>query len=99
MGLDGIDNGFMIFNNHRIPYDALLDRLSSIDIDGNFKSDISNVDQRFAVSLGGLSGGRLGVTFGANKALLQGMTIATRFALMRRQFGQPDKPETRLLDY
>ncbi len=27
-GLDGIDNGFMIFNNVRVPYDNMLDRFS-----------------------------------------------------------------------
>lgn len=27
-GLDGIDNGFMLFHNIRIPYDNLLDKFS-----------------------------------------------------------------------
>lgn len=30
-GFEGIDNGFMIFNNVRIPYDNLLDKFSSIE--------------------------------------------------------------------
>lgn len=30
IGLNGIDNGFLIFKNYRVPYDALLDRFSQI---------------------------------------------------------------------
>jgi len=28
IGLHGIDNGFMVFNNYKVGYDALLDKLS-----------------------------------------------------------------------
>lgn len=35
-GLDGIDNGFMIFNNVRIPKENLLNRFSSFTDDGKF---------------------------------------------------------------
>lgn len=31
IGLDGIDNGFMLFHNIRVPYDNLLDRFSQIE--------------------------------------------------------------------
>lgn len=31
VGLEGIDNGFLEFSNYRVPYDALLDRFSSIN--------------------------------------------------------------------
>jgi acyl-CoA oxidase len=34
MGLDGIDNGFIIFNNFRIPRENLLNRFSDVSIDG-----------------------------------------------------------------
>ena len=43
-GLDGIDNGFMIFNNVRIPKDNLLNRFSDISEDGQFKSEIESDD-------------------------------------------------------
>jgi acyl-CoA oxidase len=39
-GLDGIDNGFMIFKNIRIPKANLLNRFSDINADGNFISEI-----------------------------------------------------------
>lgn len=31
MGYEGIDNGYMYFNNFRVPYDSLLDRYVKID--------------------------------------------------------------------
>jgi len=58
-GLDGIDNGFIMFDNVRIPKSNLLNRLSDINDDGEFTSPISNPDQRFGLSLGGLSSGRI----------------------------------------
>jgi acyl-CoA oxidase len=35
-GLDGIDNGFMIFDNIRIPRENLLNRFSNVDETGSF---------------------------------------------------------------
>lgn len=58
-GLDGIDNGFMIFNNVRIPKENFLNRFSNITDDGKFVSEIENSDQRFGLSLGALSSGRI----------------------------------------
>lgn len=43
-GQDGIDNGFIMFNNARIPKDNLLNRLSDIDENGKFTSPISSAD-------------------------------------------------------
>jgi acyl-CoA oxidase len=43
-GLDGIDNGFILFDNVRIPKLNFLNRLSDIDDDGNFTSPIKNDD-------------------------------------------------------
>ena len=58
-GHDGIDNGFIIFNNYRIPRENLLNRFSNVTRDGKFETTISNIDKRFAVQLGSLSQGRL----------------------------------------
>ena len=49
MGLDGIDNGFIIFNNVRIPRESLLNRFSNVTKEGKFEGIIENPDQRFAV--------------------------------------------------
>ena len=48
-GQDGIDNGFIIFNNFRIPRENLLNRFSNVTRDGKFETSIPNIDKRFAV--------------------------------------------------
>lgn len=58
-GFHGIDNGFMMFDNVRIPKENFLNRLSDIDDDGKFTSPIKSIDARFGLSLGGLSSGRI----------------------------------------
>jgi acyl-CoA oxidase len=84
MGLDGIDNGFIIFNNVRVPRENLLNRFSNVTKEGKFEGIIENPDQRFAVSLGSLSEGRLIITGTAPRILAHGLKIALRFAAMRR---------------
>jgi acyl-CoA oxidase len=49
LGQDGIDNGFIIFKNIRIPRENLLNRFSNVSKDGKFTATISNIDKRFAV--------------------------------------------------
>jgi acyl-CoA oxidase len=58
-GYEGIDNGFILFDNVRIPKENFLNRLSDIDDEGKFTSPIKSIDQRFGLSMGGLSNGRL----------------------------------------
>jgi acyl-CoA oxidase len=55
LGLDGIDNGFIIFNNVRVPRENMLNRFSNVTPEGKFTTTIQSPDKRFAVSLGSLS--------------------------------------------
>lgn len=99
-GLDGIDNGFILFDNARIPKGNFLNRLSDINEAGEFVSPIKNNDQRFALSLGGLSTGRIILVQNMSNYLLFALKIAIRFAAMRKQFGSPkEKHESALLEY
>lgn len=43
-GLDGVDNGFIIFNNYRIPKENLLNRFGCIDEKGSYGSCIERED-------------------------------------------------------
>jgi len=43
-GYEGIDNGFIIFDNVRIPKENFLNRLSDINDDGTFTSHIKSSD-------------------------------------------------------
>jgi len=98
-GNNGIDNGFLIFKNYRIPRDNLLDKFSQVLPNGEFKTTIKNSDKRFGIQLGSLSGGRITLCQNSISQLLNAVTIATRFCAVRTQFGPVGKPEQPLLEY
>ena len=89
--LDGIDNGFMLFDHCQVAYDCLLDKFSHIK-DGKFKSSIKNKDKRLGVMMAGLIRGRLSVVSGCEVNTRSCVTIALRYAAVRKQFGAPEKP-------
>jgi len=47
LGLDGVDNGFALFNHYRIAKDCLLDRTGSVSDDGKYISPIKDPRKRF----------------------------------------------------
>ncbi|HEY1101138.1 MAG TPA: acyl-CoA dehydrogenase, partial [Myxococcota bacterium] len=99
LGLNGVDNGRLWFDQVLLPRDALLGRYASIDDDGTYTSPIESPNKRFFTMLGTLVGGRLGVAASGLSAAKLGLTIALRYATARRQFGATSAPETLLLEY
>ena len=47
MGLNGVDNAKITFDNVRVPRDNLLNRYSDVDDEGNFVSEIGSGRARF----------------------------------------------------
>ena len=100
MGLNGVDNGRLAFNNVRVPRDALLDRYGAIDANGVYTSPIENETRRFFTMLGTLVQGRVSVSGAAVSASKVALTIAIRYGLVRRQFHAPDTDdEVVILDF
>ncbi len=100
LGLNGVDNGRIVFDSVRVPREALLDRYAQVDADGNYHSEIENPDRRFFTMLGTLVQGRVSVGGAAITASKVALEIAIRYAAQRRQFGAPgSNEETLLLDY
>jgi acyl-CoA oxidase len=99
VGLDCIDNGFLLFRQYRVPYDSLLDRLSCVTPEGKFKSSIKNPDKRFAAMLSGLIRGRLACLMNSENNSRNALTVAVRYAAIRKQFSYGDSPEKPILDY
>jgi acyl-CoA oxidase len=101
MGLNGVDNGRIWFDQVRVPRTALLNRFADVDSAGKYQSQIKSAGARFFTMIGTLVGGRIAIAASGNSAAKAGLTIAIRYAARRRQFG-PGKPpgkETLLLDY
>ena len=99
LGLNGVDNGRIWFDDVRVPVDDLLDRFAEIDGSGRYRSPIPSAGRRFFTMLGTLVAGRVSVAAAAVAASKVGLTIAVRYAAERRQFGPEGAPERPILDY
>lgn len=99
LGMNGVDNGRMWFDQVRIPRENLLNRFAEVSTDGGYSSPIASASQRFFTMLGTLIGGRISIAAAALSAAKSALTIALRYATRRRQFGPPGDAELILLDY
>ncbi len=99
LGLDGVDNGLIAFDQVRVPRDALLDRYAKVDDQGAYSSPIENANKRFFTMVGTLIQGRVSVCGAAINATKVAQVIAVRHAETRRQFGPPGGEEVPLMEY
>ncbi|MDI5951059.1 acyl-CoA dehydrogenase [Flavobacterium yafengii] len=99
MGLNGVDNGTIRFENVSIPKENMLDRFASVNDDGKFESPIPSDNRRFFTMLGTLVGGRIGIPRSALAAAKSGLTIAIKYSDKRRQFGPEGGSEVPILNY
>jgi acyl-CoA oxidase len=99
LGLDGVDNGRIWFDQVRVPREALLDRYGQVSPDGVYFSPITSATKRFFTMLGTLIQGRVSICGAAINATKVALTIAIRHGERRRQFGPPGGPEAVLMDY
>jgi acyl-CoA oxidase len=99
MGLNGVDNGTISFDNVVIPKENMLDRFASVNEKGEFESPIPSDNRRFFTMLGTLVGGRIGIPRSALAAAKSGLAITIRYSDQRRQFGPEGGSEVPILNY
>ena len=100
LGLNGVDNGKIWFNQVSVPRENLLNKYGTIDDDGSYHSDIKNPSKRFFTMLGTLVGGRICVARAGLGGAKMALTVAIKHALKRRQFNDSIKiQEDLLMDY
>lgn len=99
-GLNGIDNGFVMFHNYRVPKNNLLNRTGDVNDDGEYESVFSEPSKILGAVLESLSAGRIGIMHESSNTIAHAVVIAVRYAAVRKQFG-PDKngPETAIIEY
>ncbi|XP_014236981.1 peroxisomal acyl-coenzyme A oxidase 3-like isoform X1 [Trichogramma pretiosum] len=99
IGLNGVDNGFVMFTNYHIPRTALLNKQSDVTPDGKYVTSVKDQSKRFGASLGALSAGR--VTIGSMCSFYSALavTIAIRYCASRKQFGPNPKEEWPVIEY
>eukprot|EP00118_Oscarella_pearsei_P011150 m.72791 g.72791 ORF g.72791 m.72791 type:complete len:223 (+) comp35813_c0_seq4:193-861(+) len=98
LGQNGLANGFVSFQNVRIPKENLLSRIGEVTLDGKYISHVKDPNKRQGESLGALSAGRVGITGMCSQNLSTAMVIAIRYSAVRRQFGV-GKEEFPVIEY
>lgn len=94
-----MDNGFLLFNHLKIPHINMLARFSEVN------PETSKFVRKASPALvyGTMTWVRSNIVSDAGNALAQGVTIATRYCAVRRQFqdkdASPTSVETPVLDY
>lgn len=115
IGLNGIDNGlvfkkskpsvviffarFLIFDNYRIPREYLLNKNADVTPDGKYVTPFKNAKDRHGAALGALSIGRVNITGICESYGSKALTIAIRYAAVRKQFGPEGEDEVPILEY
>lgn len=100
LGLNGVDNGELIFDNFQINADSLLDSISRVTDAGVFESTISdNKRKRFLKMADQLVSGRICISsmmLGCSKMMLYN-TI--RYALNRYSVGRDGESSMKIINY
>ena len=100
MGLNGVDNGRIWFDQVSVPRENLLNKYGSINEAGTYTSPIKNPNKRFFTMLGALVAGRVSVGLAGVNASKAALAIATKYAAKRKQFAAKDgQEETIIMDY
>ncbi|ODH38741.1 hypothetical protein ACO22_02214 [Paracoccidioides brasiliensis] len=99
-GYDSMDNGYLLFNHHRVPHDAMLAGYSSVNPESGEYTKPKNP----VVVYGTLTHIRAKLVMEARLALARAVTVAVRYLSIRRQFKDKDAPndaalEINVLDY
>ncbi|OGM50848.1 fatty-acyl coenzyme A oxidase (Pox1) [Aspergillus bombycis] len=98
-GYNTMDNGFLLFNKVKIPHVNMLARFSRVDKETNkYMRPASH-----SLLYGTMTWVRSNIVLQAGSVLARGVTIATRYCAVRRQFqdrdGGKDAGENQVLNY
>ncbi|KAK7423019.1 hypothetical protein QQX98_001309 [Neonectria punicea] len=99
-GYNTMDNGFLLFNHVKIPHINMLSRFSGVDAQTSAYVRPSNP----ALIYGTLTFVRSSIVLQSGSVLARGVTIATRYCAVRRQFldrdaGEGEVGENQVLNY
>merc|ERR1719158_2762866 len=88
-----------MFDQYKVDREMLLNKTGDVSPKGEYTTPFKDPSKRFGVSLGNLSGGRVGIINMANCNLHLALVIAVRYSAVRKQFGPAGGEELPVLSY
>lgn len=88
-----------MFNNYRIPREYLLNRTADVTAEGVYESSFKEPGKILGAALEMLSAARVAIIQENTCVLASAITIAVRYAAIRRQFGNKNNEEIALIEY
>lgn len=95
MGLNGIDNGMVVFENYSVSLECLLNKFNNVDENGIFTSQLKGgIQERFFKTIEKLLLGRICIAAGVLGTLKGAIYIAMTYS--RNRFGVASNSKTQL---
>eukprot|EP00731_Ephydatia_muelleri_P022450 Em0015g33a len=99
LGMNGVSNGFVMFNHYWIPRENLIPGGGEVTPEGHFVSPHKDVAKQHVAMLAPLSAGRVTITSFQIGYLRAAISTAIRYSACRRQFGPTPQEELPVLEY
>lgn len=99
IGLNGIDNGRLVFKNVRIPRENMLNRLNDVTAEGKFVSPVKKKSQRFFKVTDRLLSGRLCIASMCISSTRVVLETAIRYSQQRLAIGASGESDTPIMSY